>query len=251
MERRLTGGVIAPTRSGSPSPTTVSYNQRNFDSFIEKGSVESEGETIVPPYSSLSHTARLSLSSRKLFPYPGSWVPVWKTFPLKVFRGPEFTYLKIQADWDDEMLLRELGKTYDKLRTVWRKWFSLRSVSSITLVMADHSFYHPQRIGPAGVSPSKNMRLRYLLANPQLSKDRYEFMQVFTARTDVGIEFVERFQLTRIAIAVLVPVALSLIVGVVYSAITGDVSSGFTISGYMTSAYIVCLLLIGILNVVE
>lgn len=96
---------------------------------------------------------------------------------------------------------------------------------------ADHSFVYPQRLGPAGVSPSKNMRLRYLLANPRCMRGRHEFMQVLTARTDLGIEFVERFQLRRIAIAVLLPVALSTILGVLYSVLTGDVSSAFTISG--------------------
>ena len=111
------------------------------------------------------------------------------------------------------------------------------------------------------------MRLRYLLQNPKCMRGRHEFMQVLTARTDLGIEFIERFQLTRIAIAVIIPVLLSVLVGVLYSALTGDVSSGFTISGtsfwqslvdladslvgYMTSAYSVCLVLIGVLNLVE
>ena len=37
-------------------------------------------------------------------------------------------------------------------------------------------------------------------------KGRHEFMQVLTARTDLGIEFIEGWQLTRIAIAILLPV---------------------------------------------
>lgn len=56
------------------------------------------------------------------------WQPKWDVFPLKAFRGSSYTYLRIHAGWDDEALLRELGRSYDKLRTVWRKWFSLRSV---------------------------------------------------------------------------------------------------------------------------
>ncbi len=62
-------------------------------------------------------------------------------------------------------------------------------------------------------------------------KGRYEFMQVLTTRTDLGVEFVERFQLMRIAVAVLLPVFFSMLLGVIYSALTGDVSSAFTISG--------------------
>lgn len=56
------------------------------------------------------------------------WSPPWRMFPLKVFRGPDFTYVKIQSHWDDEALLRELNKTYNNLRRFWRRWFSLRSV---------------------------------------------------------------------------------------------------------------------------
>ena len=56
------------------------------------------------------------------------WQPKWDVFPLKAFRGPSYMHLRIQAGWDDAALLRELGRSYDKLRTVWRKWFSLRSV---------------------------------------------------------------------------------------------------------------------------
>lgn len=93
-------------------------------------------------------------------------------------------------------------------------------------------------------------------------------MEVLTSRTDFGIEFVERFQLGRIAFAVIIPVMASAILAIIYSILTDDVSSAFTISseslycpsivvelicssGYMTGAYSVCLVLIGILNLVE
>ncbi|PIL28352.1 hypothetical protein GSI_09503 [Ganoderma sinense ZZ0214-1] len=179
------------------------------------------------------------------------WQPKWDVFPLKAFRGPSYTYLKIHAGWDDAALLRELGRSYDTLRTVWRKWFSLRSVRSISMVYADHTCVYPRRIGPAGLSPSKNMRLRYFLRHPEQMKDRHEFMQVLTARTDLGIEFVEGWQLSRIAVAILLPVLASLVLAVLYSALYGDVSGAFTIAGYMTSAYSVCLVLLGLLNFVE
>ena len=60
---------------------------------------------------------------------------------------------------------------------------------------------------------------------------RYEFMQVLTSRTDLGIEFVERFQLERIAFAIFFPVILSTVFGVVWAVLTGDVSSAFTVAG--------------------
>ena len=75
------------------------------------------------------------------------------------------------------------------------------------------------------------MRLRYFLHHPEQMKDRHEFMQVLTARTDLGIEFVEGWQLARMAIAVLLPVIASLVIGVVYSILEKDVSSAFTVAG--------------------
>ncbi|KZT73461.1 hypothetical protein DAEQUDRAFT_645486, partial [Daedalea quercina L-15889] len=186
------------------------------------------------------------------------WRPVWVKFPLKVFRGSEYKLLEIRADWDDEALLSELRKTYDELRTVWRKWFSLRSVASITMVMvsqistrADHSIIYPQRIGPAKISPSKRMRLRWLLQHPSYMKGRHEFMHALTTRTDLGIEFVERWQLLRIAIAIIIPVLGSAVIGVVYSVAAKDPSTAFTIAGYVTSAYSVCVVLVGLLNFVD
>jgi len=179
------------------------------------------------------------------------WCPAWRVFPLKVFRGSDYKIMKIQAEWDDEALLSELRRTYDDLRTVWRKWFSLRNVASMTMVHADHSIIYPQRVGPAKVSPSKNMRLRWFLHHPSYMRGRHEFIQVLTARTDLGIEFVERWQLSRIAIAVLLPVLASVVIGVVYSIAADDPSTAFTIAGYLTSAYSVCLVLVGLLNFVE
>lgn len=75
------------------------------------------------------------------------------------------------------------------------------------------------------------MRLRWFLHHPEQMRGRHEFMQVLTARTDLGIEFVEGWQLTRIAVAILLPVIASLFLGVFYSVFTGDVSDAFTIAG--------------------
>ncbi|KAH9948588.1 hypothetical protein B0H21DRAFT_689810 [Amylocystis lapponica] len=204
------------------------------------------------PYKNIQHHAAAPLQQ--------DWNPAWTVFPLKAFRGTNYTLLQIKPDWDDADLLRELKNTYDALRTVWRKWFSLKSVGcgaflihdrSISITMNDHSFVYPQRVGPARVSAHRNLRLRWFLHNPDSVKGSREFMQVLTHQMDLGIEFVERWEASRIAIAILLPVFLSLVAGVVYSACTRDASSGFTIAGYMTSAYSVCLVLVGVLNLVE
>ncbi|KAF9811055.1 hypothetical protein IEO21_06684 [Rhodonia placenta] len=169
---------------------------------------------------------------------------------VKAFRGSTHIRMVVDTTWDDAGLFREMGKTYDKLRA-WRKWTSLKSVRSITLVRHDEKLVYPQRVGPKRVSRHRQMRLRYYLQHPDELKDSREFMQVLIQRPDLSIEFLERWQASRIGLLLLVLVFLSLAVGIIYTETTGDVSSGFTIASYMTSAYSVCLVLIGVLNLVD
>lgn len=210
------------------------------------------------PYPNLAYAAGLYIPSvpdrprnKEARQQKTDWNPTWEVFPLKAFRGSSYTILKIQREWTDEELLRALKRTYDKLRTPLRKWLSLKSVGSITMVLEDHSFIYPQRVGSARVSAHHNLRLRWLLRHPETRRDNREFMHVLTARSDLGIEFVERWQASRLVIVILFPVLLSIVAGVLYSILTKDVSSAFTIAGYMTSAYSVCLVLVGVLNLVE
>lgn len=138
-------------------------------------------------------------------------------------------------------------------------------------IQDDHSFVYPRRAGPARLSTHRDLRLRWFLNHPDKLHGKYDFIQVLTARDDLGIEFVERWQASRLAVAILFPVVLSIVAGVLYSILTKDVSSAFTIAGkypctsrrnrplivtlyhlgYMTSAYSVCLVLVGVLNLVE
>ncbi|KAF9811056.1 hypothetical protein IEO21_06685 [Rhodonia placenta] len=217
--------------------------------------MQSEFAQLAKPYPNRAFAAGLAISKKGC---GDGWKPDWDgVFPLKVFRGAEYRVVRVPAHWDDESLLRELRKTYDGLRKVWRKWVSLRNVGYpnriqfLSIMQEDHSFIYPQRIGPARVSPAKNMRLRWFLHHPEYMKGRHEFMQVLTADPDLGIEFIERWQLSRIAIGVLIPVFASLAIGVVYSGVMDDPSTGFTIAGYVTSAYSVCLVLVGLLNLVD
>lgn len=63
-------------------------------------------------------------------------------------------------------------------------------------------------------------------------KGKREFMEALTARTDIGIEFVKRFQINRIIIAIMCPVVLSaLLVRIFYSIFLRDVSSAATVAG--------------------
>ena len=65
-------------------------------------------------------------------------------------------------------------------------------------------------------------------------KGKYDFMKVLTADPGLGVEFVERFQITRLAIAILFPVIMSILLAVLYSAFTGDAATAFTIAGKTT-----------------
>ena len=110
---------------------------------------ENDEEAMAAQVQTLSYSAPLATTTKPKKPYPSrphaaglravrqcsdDWSPPWKVFPLKAFRGSNYMFLKIQADWDDTDLFRELGRSYDKLRTVWRKWFSLRSVRYVNRV---------------------------------------------------------------------------------------------------------------------
>ena len=60
-----------------------------------------------------------------------SRTPSTPPISLKVFRGADFRILKVMGWWDDAQLLVELKRKYDELRTLRRKWFSLRGVRSV------------------------------------------------------------------------------------------------------------------------
>ncbi|KAI0706507.1 hypothetical protein C8Q76DRAFT_749775 [Earliella scabrosa] len=178
--------------------------------------------------------------------------PAWEVFPLVVFRGPNRAVVRVRNSWDDASLLRELGRGYDVVRTVWRKWFSLRAVRSLVVVRHDsHTHFHPDRLpGALRIHARRNIRIRYLLQDPKQMRDRHDFMLALTADPELGIEFVEDWQLSRIALAIVVPVFASAVLAVLY-AVFRDVSDAFTIAAYMTSVYSVCLVMLGVLNYID
>ena len=61
-------------------------------------------------------------------------------------------------------------------------------------------------------------------------RDRHDFMLALTEDPELGIEFVEDWQLSRIAVAIVVPVFASAVLAVLY-AVFRDVSDAFTIAG--------------------
>lgn len=91
----------------------------------------------------------------------------------------------------------------------------------------------PRGIPPLSISINENAwpkkrHLRTLMARPDNLRNRYDFMQDFrdAAQLNHGIVFVERWQFSRIAVVVVLPVAASLVVGVVYSVFERDPIAG-------------------------
>lgn len=68
------------------------------------------------------------------------------------------------------------------------------------------------------------------MLHPDELKDSCEFMQVLIQRPDLSIGFLERWKASRIGLLLLVLVFLSLVVGIIYTETTEDVSSSFTIA---------------------
>ncbi|EMD33725.1 hypothetical protein CERSUDRAFT_67868 [Gelatoporia subvermispora B] len=117
-------------------------------------------------YPDMARAAGIQVFTRRDLPYYYStsaqrpWIPPHSVFPLKAFRGADYTVLYIEPSWDDAKLLQELKKTYDSLRGLWRRCFSLKNVQCITMVLNTHTFIYPQRIGGASVTPHHNLRFR-------------------------------------------------------------------------------------------
>ncbi|KAH9930161.1 uncharacterized protein B0H18DRAFT_873437 [Fomitopsis serialis] len=169
---------------------------------------------------------------------------------VHAYRGSQSRMMNFDPHWDDAELLTEMRKTYDKLRS-WRRWCSLKNVRSVTMISSRDKFVYPQRIGPARVSSRQHMRFRFFLNHPEKLRGSRDLMGQLMSRPGVGIEFVERWQAKRLTFAVIGLVFLSLIVSLTYAWITRDVSTAFSIGSYMTSAFSVIVVLVGILGLVD
>ncbi|EPQ57018.1 hypothetical protein GLOTRDRAFT_115113 [Gloeophyllum trabeum ATCC 11539] len=159
----------------------------------------------------------------------------------------------IKPDWDDEQLLRELYRTYNKLRS-WRRLFSLKTFSSMVHVWADVNYIYPQfsRSSPENASSSfKSMRIRYYFRHPKAQSGKTEFMQYLTRDRRFGVMYLERWDPYRITFLISGPVMATLVFSILWAYFMNNISDAFTIGSYMVTAYSTFLVLIGILNWVE
>ncbi len=138
MEQKLTKNANRRPRSPSINSDGAIHviKRRETRSSLRSLEVKKLEDVALKAYPNIPYAAGLRLATQKQpFTCTLEWKPAWQVFPLKAFRGSDFAYLKIQSDWDDEALLSELGRVYDRLRTFWRKWFSLRSVRYVVYLI--------------------------------------------------------------------------------------------------------------------
>ncbi|OCH91713.1 hypothetical protein OBBRIDRAFT_514563 [Obba rivulosa] len=170
------------------------------------------------------------------------WDPAWETFPLVCFRGPRREIILIERTWDDKRLMEELRRHYDILRGTRRKWLSIKNIRGVRTVQTTKDYIYPvladitTNAEEAMPGPHRNMRFREYLKNPGQLEGDHDFMRSFTQNVYHGVEFIERWQVSRIVIVIAVPLTVSLIVAISYAIGTGDVSSAFTIAGKFFAA---------------
>ncbi|KAI0648654.1 hypothetical protein C8Q79DRAFT_1007238 [Trametes meyenii] len=165
-----------------------------------------------------------------------TWKPTWTAFHLKVFRAKDHEVVIVKPHWDDHELLVALKESYSRLRGI-RKYIGFKSVAHLTLVRADHSFIYPQRLGTSWMSPHKNMRMCYLLGHPEHQKKKYEIISALTKRSDVGVEFVERWKTRRLLSAAGVCAFISCAVMVGLGVKTKDWATASQVGQFLLSMF--------------
>jgi hypothetical protein len=77
----------------------------------------------------------------------------------------------------------------------------------------------------------KGLRIHYYVRHPHLLRGQWHFKNTLTASPGRGIQFIEQWQVSRIAVVVLTAVASTVVTGVVYAHCKHDVSGAFAIAG--------------------
>ncbi|TFK82192.1 hypothetical protein K466DRAFT_556912 [Polyporus arcularius HHB13444] len=179
-----------------------------------------------------------------------SWEPEWEFFSLAVWRQAQHETINVKPGWDDEDLVRELKKAYDGLRA-WRRLLSLKGPRYAPFPLGDESFIYPQRIGSRRITAHRTLRVQFLLKHPERMRGKRDLMRALTRRPDVGIEFVEQWQVWRVAALVFMLAFSSMLIAIVTSIRLNDWSTGFAIGGFFAQMFAVILVAIGFVHYEE
>ncbi|KZT21423.1 hypothetical protein NEOLEDRAFT_758692 [Neolentinus lepideus HHB14362 ss-1] len=174
-------------------------------------------------------------------------------FMLKIYRGRKSTSLVIQEDWEDERLFTEFSRCYDELRS-WRKYFSLRTFSTLILIWTDPADI-AARYGKA--PPEKefakykrlpHIRVRHYLQYPEEARGSVQFVQWITLDEKHGVLFEERWSPYRIAPVALIPIITSLMVAILRVHLNVVSDEALTTANVCITAYFTCLAAVTLLN---
>ncbi|KAI0692465.1 hypothetical protein C8T65DRAFT_816547 [Cerioporus squamosus] len=241
-----------PPQSADPVPVGGAYASTRSDPYLAPPAAPHFDDAAVPVHRHARNSSNCSSVTPVEQHIATPWDPKWDSFRLDVWRKDKHESIEVKPGWDDEDLVRELKKTYDRLRS-WRRLLSLKGPRYITPVhwQGDESFIYPQRIGPARITAHRTLRTQYLLKHPERVRGKRELMLALTKRADVGIEFVEQWQVWRVAFLVFMLAFLSMVIAIVTSIKLNDWSTGFAIGGFFAQMFAVILVAIGFVHYEE
>ncbi|KAF2183736.1 hypothetical protein K469DRAFT_751445 [Zopfia rhizophila CBS 207.26] len=152
----------------------------------------------------------------------------------------------------DERLFKELRKTYLKdMCGFWRRNFSLKTLRRLRLL----SYTSTTRPVPVPLDEFTMQEVLWAYNHPSSFGTETDWIEwVFRLRQPDkrhALEFVEGWNPTRIAALGALPCVASTLVGVVWSALEGDVQTAFTVAGFMLSIATVLLALLAVISGVD
>ncbi|TFK47803.1 hypothetical protein OE88DRAFT_744610 [Heliocybe sulcata] len=188
-------------------------------------------------------------------------------FRLKLFLGDNprnsnhFRETEIIEGWDDEMILRHLGLTYDEMRGKWRRRLSIKRLCEVSLVKhapgywCDKSSYHPEQPGPYNIpaymaapalAQGKHALKGYLSEISEASEAQLGITR--KGKYELGLRFVEGWQAAPIlVVGCLVVLASTVVFAICYWRNHGDLSTSFTIAAFIAG---LCATLLAVVQIV-
>ncbi|KAF2114702.1 hypothetical protein BDV96DRAFT_104443 [Lophiotrema nucula] len=152
----------------------------------------------------------------------------------------------------DEDFLRELRKRYrNELCSFWRRHLSLKTLKRLRLL----SYTETTRPTHVPLDELTMQEVFYAYQHPAYFHGQTHWVEwVFRLRrTPVrhALEFVEGWNGTRIAVLGLIPCVASTMVGVLWSAMGGDVQTSFTVAGFILTVTTVLLALLAVISGID
>lgn len=153
----------------------------------------------------------------------------------------------------DRELFETLRRIYrTEMCGFWRRFFSLKTLRRLRLL----SYTKDSRPAPVPFDEFTMQEVLWAYNHPSsFSKTETEWIEwVFRLRQldkRHALEFVEGWNGTRIAIFGTIPCVASTLVGVIWSALGGDVQTAFTVAGFILTVATVLLALLAVISGID